>query len=84
MFETDFDCYHCNDTGFTYSDNGDRRLCSCWHGQDLADRLQAEEIGFDNAVDLEDLEVDPFDRDGWDDEDAFTSAGWGTDESYDF
>ena len=25
---------------------------------------------------------EPFDRDGWDDEDAFGSCGWGMDETY--
>ena len=31
---------------------------------------------------LDEIELEPFDRDGWDDEDAFTSAGFGMDESY--
>lgn len=65
----EFDCRSCNDTGYDYDDAGDKVLCTCEAGIELVQQ---------------DEEIEPFDRDGQDDEDAFASAGWGTDESYNY
>jgi hypothetical protein len=64
----EFDCRGCNDTGYDYNDAGDKVLCTCDAGTELAQQ---------------DEEIEPFDRDG-DDEGALSSAGWGTDESYSY
>ena len=66
----EFDCRSCNDTGFDYADNGDKILCSCSKGVELANELEESEPwdGF-----RDDVEADA---------DALASAGYGTDEDY--
>jgi len=71
----EFDCRACNDTGYDYDDDGAKVLCTCEAGIELADDALAAAL---------EEEIEPFDRDGQDDEDAFASAGWGTDESYNY
>jgi hypothetical protein len=64
----DFTCATCCDTGYFYAPDGIEAACDCEHGEEWAAEQGRE------------FYREPVDS--YDDEDAFTSAGWGTDESY--
>tara|TARA_R110000803_G_scaffold98985_4_gene167062 strand:+ start:1111 stop:1362 length:252 start_codon:yes stop_codon:yes gene_type:complete len=48
------------------------------------EEVMGELLAYTKKEDGFDDDNEPFDRDGWDDEAAFESAGMGMDESYDF
>ena len=62
------DCMSCCDSGTFYDDDGDLDFCECATGTIASEEAMEQER---NGRD-----------DGFDDEGAFTSIGWGEDESY--